>query len=68
MGIDLLEEIKKKNPNTIVIMLTNYPYLQYKKKCAALGADFFLDKPTEFAKLIKILRDIVKSKNMGSVP
>lgn len=40
-GIDLLEKIKKSRPDTKVIMFTNYPYPQYRKKCKELGADFF---------------------------
>jgi len=39
-----------------IIILTNYPYPQYQKKCLDLGADFFLDKSSEFEKVIDVLR------------
>jgi len=54
-GIEVLKELKQDKPNLIVIMLTNYPYPQYKKKCLGLGADFFFDKSTDFDKLFDVL-------------
>ncbi len=47
-GIDVLREIKKGDPSPLVIVLTNYPYPQYRRKCIEAGADFFFDKSTEF--------------------
>ncbi len=49
-GIDVLQHIKKGNI-PIVIVLTNYPYPQYRKRCLSAGADYFFDKSTEFDKL-----------------
>ena len=46
-GIKVLREVKKMNPAPRVIMLTNFAYAQYRKKCEEAGADFFLDKSTE---------------------
>ena len=40
-GIDILKHIKKNNQVPAVIILTNYPYPQYRKKCMELGADYF---------------------------
>lgn len=57
-GIDVLQRVKEDNPSTTVIMLTNYPYPQYRRKCLEAGADFFLDKSTEFDKLPEILRHL----------
>jgi len=47
-GIDVLQTIKQDEPAPIVIVLTNYPYPAYRQKCLQAGADFFLDKSTEF--------------------
>lgn len=60
-GIGVLEHIKKNNTNTkvIIIMFTNYPYPQYRKKCMDLGADYFFDKSTEFEKVIEVLRGLL---------
>lgn len=53
-GIELLKEIKQKHPSILVIMFTNYPYDQYRKRCMDLGADFFFEKSTEFEKLMEV--------------
>ena len=61
-GIDVLQNIKKNNPALIVIMLTNYPYPQYRKKCMKAGADYFFDKATEFEKVTEVLKKLVPSR------
>lgn len=59
-GIELLKEIKTgQNPHT-VIMLTNYSAEQYKKKSFENGADYFLDKSTEFEHVKDILDLLIK--------
>jgi DNA-binding NarL/FixJ family response regulator len=58
-GIDVLEKIKKNNPALIVIMLTNYPYPQYRKKCMKAGADYFFDKSSEFEKVTEVLEKLI---------
>jgi DNA-binding NarL/FixJ family response regulator len=61
-GMDVLARIKKENSPPVVIMLTNYPYPQYRKKCRALGADYFLDKVTDIDKLYDTLNQVMKDK------
>lgn len=59
-GITVLETLKKgKNPPAI-IMFTNYPYFQYRKKCLDSGADYFFYKAVEFGKLIDLLKKLAK--------
>ena len=58
-GIFALEALKKKKTPPIIIMFTNYPYLQYRKKCMDMGADYFFYKATEFEKLISVIKKIV---------
>lgn len=55
-GIEILKYIKKRCPDTKVIMLTNSSLPQYRKICFEKGADFFFDKSAEFDKVIKLLR------------
>jgi len=50
-GIGTLEQVKRTAPDTTVMVLTNYPYPQYRRRCSELGADFFFDKSTEFDRL-----------------
>lgn len=57
-GIEVLKELKQDKPALVIIMLTNYPYPQYKKKCLSLGADFFFDKSTDLDKLFDVLKKL----------
>ena len=47
-GIDVLQNIKQAGAGPMVIILTKYPYPVFREKCLQAGADFFLDKSTEF--------------------
>ena len=64
-GMSVLETIKKRKNPPIVVMFTNYPYLQYRKKSMDLGADFFFYKAIEFEKLVILIKDLVKTKKFG---
>jgi len=59
-GADVLRDIKKLNPTPKVIMLTNYPHPETRKKCIDGGADHFFDKSTEFKKVLSVLRGMVR--------
>ena len=60
-GIKVLEALKKDDGSPTVIIFTNYPYPQYRKRCMDLGADFFFDKSTEFEKLIDTVKYLVRN-------
>jgi two-component system response regulator DevR len=57
-GIDVLKDIKKESRAPIVIMVTNYPYRQYRQGCMAAGADYFFSKIEEFEMIGQALRRI----------
>jgi DNA-binding NarL/FixJ family response regulator len=61
-GINVLKDIRNKKLPIRVIMLTNYPYPQYRKKCEALGADYFFDKVAEIEEIPKVIEELAKSK------
>ncbi len=63
-GITLLQEIRHRAPSPVVIMLTNYPYPEYRKSCLAAGADYFFEKTTEFEKVVELLA--VLSRQMAA--
>ena len=67
-GLSVLERIKKEHSPPIVIVLTNYPYPQYRKKCRELGADYFFDKVTEIASFVKVLRTLAQDPSQGELP
>ena len=58
-GADVLRDIKKLNPTPKVIILTNYPHPENRKKCIERGADYFFDKSTEFKKVVAVLRGML---------
>jgi len=62
-GIGVLKGIKKSEPNTVAIMLTNYPYAQYRKKCMNEGADYFFDKSSEFEKVAEVIRHLAEDSH-----
>jgi DNA-binding NarL/FixJ family response regulator len=62
-GIDVLKDIRAKKLSTRVIMLTNYPYPQYREKCDAMGADYFFDKVTEIEEIPKLIEELAKNKS-----
>lgn len=57
-GFDVLEGIKKREPAPVVIMLTNFPYPQYRTWCLKAGADYFFDKSTEFKNIPLVFREL----------
>jgi two-component system, NarL family, response regulator DevR len=57
-GIDVLKDTKKESPAPIVIMVTNYPYRQYRQGCMAAGADYFFSKINEFEMIRETLSRI----------
>ena len=61
-GIDVLEAIKRERPATIVVILTNHPLPQLRKKSQQSGAEYFFDKTQEFGKVADVLREVVKKR------
>lgn len=66
-GIEVLKGIKKNKSTPIIIILTNYPYPQYKKKCKEAGADFFFDKATEFHKVVMALKKLIQESSTQGI-
>ena len=64
-GIEVLEALRQRDVTPTVLVLTNFPYPVYRKKCHELGAELFFDKSTEFAEAVQALRGIVPSGNGG---
>jgi DNA-binding NarL/FixJ family response regulator len=62
-GIDVLQNIKQDRAASMVITLTNYPYPGYRQKCLQAGADFFLDKSTEFDQIPELFERFKRDKS-----
>jgi DNA-binding NarL/FixJ family response regulator len=55
-GIQILRHIRKAGSDCKVIMITNHADEFYRQQCRDLGADYFLDKSNDFAKVPSIIR------------
>jgi len=58
-GLTVLEAAKRLNPAPAVLMLTNYVDDYHRLRCAAAGADFFLDKSKQFEEIPNVLRGLM---------
>lgn len=58
-GIEVLEHLQQSGelPGTVIV-LTAFPTPQYQRRCLELGADFFLDKTSEYNRLVELLRTV----------
>ncbi len=59
-GIDVLQTLKKNQPNPAVIILTDYPYPEYRQLCLEAGANFFFVKSTEFDQVVPALKQLMR--------
>ena len=58
-GIDVLEGMRKEKLAPITIVLTNFAFPQYRRKCLQLGARFFFDKSAEFSGVREALSGLI---------
>lgn len=58
-GLEVLRAVRRAHANLCVVICTNFPYPQYREECIAAGANFFLDKSSEFEKIPSIFRDLI---------
>jgi DNA-binding NarL/FixJ family response regulator len=58
-GIKILTKLKILRPLVIIIILTNYPYEQYRKRCMELGADYFFEKSGDMKRIYNICDKLV---------
>ena len=65
-GIKVLQNIKQAGAGPMVIILTNYPYPVFRQKCLQAGADFFLDKSTEFDQIPELFERFKQGAGSGS--
>ncbi len=61
-GIDFVRYLRESGSNAVIVVLTNYPYSQYKEAALEAGANYFLGKISEFEKLREIIEKELISK------
>jgi DNA-binding NarL/FixJ family response regulator len=62
-GIDVLEDMRKEDIRPIIIVLTNFSYPQYRKRCLQLGARFFFDKSADFERVAEVVQGLAQTSN-----
>ena len=57
-GIEILKEIKEAALKCVTIVMSNHYSEDYRDQCKKLGADYFLDKSSDFGMLPSIIKDL----------
>ena len=57
-GLPVLKDSKAQTPGRIAIILTSFPFPQYREVYLAAGADYFFDKTQDIQKLTDILVEL----------
>lgn len=65
-GIDVLNVVRKALPAIRAIVLTNYATPQHLKASADAGAEYFLDKSSDFDRIPEILGHIARDNPKAS--
>lgn len=60
-GLSVLMTVKQLERPPVVAVLTNYPYEQYRARCAELGADYLFDKAIGFDGLLDVVRGLISN-------
>lgn len=58
-GIELLQFIRNTYPNVITVMFTNRVSDYYREICENIGANYFIDKSTEFERIPGIVQELM---------
>ena len=68
-GIDVLRELRSTHPQTKVIIFTNHPEEQYRRRCTDLGVTQFLSKSTDSTLLIEFVEQLAlnRTSSMDSI-
>lgn len=62
-GLDVLAQVKVgAPPRPVVVVVTNDAGERQRRDCLARGADHFLDKSTEFERILEIVADVVRAR------
>ena len=60
-GLGVLEEIQRLDPKPLVAVLTNFPYPQYRTRCAQLGASYLFAKDEGIDALLEVCRNTARA-------
>jgi len=58
-GVQVLAELKRRDPTTQVVMVTGYQTEDTRNECVKLGAAAYLTKPVQMSELKDVLRHLI---------
>jgi DNA-binding NarL/FixJ family response regulator len=61
-GLDVLREMGREGLEAVVIVLTNYPFPEYRKEALDRGASAFLNKSSEFDRVAELVRAMLNQE------
>ena len=64
-GLPVLEDLKPRTPNRIAIILTSFPFPQYRQACLAAGADYFFDKTKDIQQMTEMLLEMASGDGVN---
>ena len=62
-GVDVLRALHPSFPDIAFVVLTNHPNVQYRRICMEAGADWFLDKSTEFGRIKDVVAECILTRH-----
>ena len=57
-GLPVLEDLKTRTPNRIAIILSSFPFPQYRQVYLSAGADYFFDKTKDIQQMTDMLLEL----------
>ena len=57
-GLPVLQDLKACTPDRVAIILTSFPFPQYRQACLAAGADYFFDKTKDIQQMTEMLLEM----------
>ncbi len=64
LGTDIIQQLKQRSPTMWLAVLTIHADPSYRRRCLALGADWFFDKATETDLLLEVVRQLATQNPM----
>jgi DNA-binding NarL/FixJ family response regulator len=65
-GLPILKDIKARTPDRITVILTSFPFPQYRQAYLAAGTDYFFDKTQDIQKLLDVLLELANQPVLGN--
>ena len=66
-GYEVLRDMRQEWNNAVVIILTSYPYEQFRTACELADSDYFFDKSCEFEKVSELCSKMACDQSNQSI-